>query len=187
MKDLRFRQIHLDFHTSPYISGVGEKFDKKVWQERLLEAKVDSITCFSLCHHGMSYHPTKVGSNISETSNYSPVYEIIKDKILGEIKSAKPQIDKDRMNRLILFCDLTDDVLIEGAKSYFENNVSFNGKHQDKKLFQRVEIIKISPRNTHDYEAVLTAVTEQWNIQERPQNIIPYFNNCCPVKISGVG
>ena len=85
------------------------------------------------------------------------------------------------------FCDLTDDVLIEGAKSYFENNVSFNGKHQDKKLFQRVEIIKISPRNTHDYEAVLTAVTEQWNIQERPQNIIPYFNNCCPVKISGVG
>ncbi|MBE6358559.1 MAG: hypothetical protein E7057_04855 [Lentisphaerae bacterium] len=129
----------------------------------------------------------KAGSNISETSNYSPVYEIIKDKILGEIKSAKPQIDKDRMNRLILFCDLTDDVLIEGAKSYFENNVSFNGKHQDKKLFQRVEIIKISPRNTHDYEAVLTAVTEQWNIQERPQNIIPYFNNCCPVKISGVG
>lgn len=129
----------------------------------------------------------KAGSNISETSNYSPVYEIIKDKILGEIKSAKPQIDKDRMNRLILFCDLTDDVLIEGAKSYFENNVSFNGKHQDKKLFQRVEIIKISPRNTHDYEAVLTAVTEQWNILERPQNIIPYFNNCCPVKISGVG
>ena len=61
MKDLRFRQIHLDFHTSPYISGVGEKFDKKVWQERLLEANVDSITCFSLCHHGMSYHPTKVG------------------------------------------------------------------------------------------------------------------------------
>ena len=31
MKDLRFRQIHLDFHTSPYINGVGEKFDKKVW------------------------------------------------------------------------------------------------------------------------------------------------------------
>ena len=61
MYKLRFRQVHLDFHTSPMIPGIGEKFDKKVWQERLKAAHVDSITCFSLCHHGMSYHPTKVG------------------------------------------------------------------------------------------------------------------------------
>ena len=61
MYKLRFRQVHLDFHTSPEIPGIGEKFDKKVWQERLKAAHVDSITCFSLCHHGMSYHPTKVG------------------------------------------------------------------------------------------------------------------------------
>ena len=59
MYKLRFRQVHLDFHTSPMIPGIGEKFDKKVWQERLKAAHVDSITCFSLCHHGMSYHPTK--------------------------------------------------------------------------------------------------------------------------------
>jgi hypothetical protein len=29
MPNLRFRQIHLDFHTSPHIPGIGEKFDKK--------------------------------------------------------------------------------------------------------------------------------------------------------------
>ena len=29
MQELRFRQIHLDFHTSPHIPGIGEKFDKK--------------------------------------------------------------------------------------------------------------------------------------------------------------
>lgn len=29
---LRFRQIHPDFHTSPHIPGIGEKFDKKRWQ-----------------------------------------------------------------------------------------------------------------------------------------------------------
>ncbi len=58
---MRFRQVHLDFHTSPLISGIGEKFNKKEWQETLLEARVDSITCFSCCHHGWSYHPTKVG------------------------------------------------------------------------------------------------------------------------------
>jgi hypothetical protein len=58
---LRFRQIHLDFHTSPHIPGIGEKFDKKCWQETLQEAAVDSITLFSKCHHGWSYHPTTVG------------------------------------------------------------------------------------------------------------------------------
>jgi hypothetical protein len=58
---LRYRQIHLDFHTSPHIPGIGAKFDKKHWQETLKEAAVDSITLFSKCHHGWSYHPTKVG------------------------------------------------------------------------------------------------------------------------------
>ena len=58
---MRFRQVHLDFHTSPLIPGIGEKFDKKQWQDTLKEAAVDSITCFSCCHHGYSYHPTKVG------------------------------------------------------------------------------------------------------------------------------
>lgn len=61
MKNLDFRQIHLDFHTSPYIPEVGKSFDKKIWQERLLVTKTSSVTCFSLCHHGMSYHPTSVG------------------------------------------------------------------------------------------------------------------------------
>ena len=58
---LRFRQIHLDFHTSPHIPAIGEKFDGKRWQETLKAAAVDSITLFSKCHHGWSYHPTKIG------------------------------------------------------------------------------------------------------------------------------
>ncbi len=58
---LRFRQIHLDFHTSPDIEGIGEDFDKRKWQEVLREGHVDSITLFSKCHHGLSYHPTAVG------------------------------------------------------------------------------------------------------------------------------
>ena len=62
MHHLRFRQVHLDFHTSPDIPGIGEKFDRKEWQERLKKAHVDSITCFSACHHGWRYHPTKVGA-----------------------------------------------------------------------------------------------------------------------------
>ncbi|MBN2302099.1 MAG: hypothetical protein JXN60_06225, partial [Lentisphaerae bacterium] len=61
MYKLRFRQVHLDFHTSPHIAGIGDAFDKKHWQETLKNGHVNSITCFSKCHHGWSYHPTKVG------------------------------------------------------------------------------------------------------------------------------
>ena len=61
MHKLRFRQIHLDFHNSPFIPDIGKKFDKKLWQERLQMAHADSITCCSCCHHGLSYHPTQVG------------------------------------------------------------------------------------------------------------------------------
>ncbi len=37
---LRFRQIHLDFHTSPDIPGIGEEFDKAQWQKALKEGKL---------------------------------------------------------------------------------------------------------------------------------------------------
>jgi hypothetical protein len=61
MYKLRFRQIHLDFHTSPMIENIGGAFDKEQWQKTLKESRVNSITCFSKCHHGWSYHPTEVG------------------------------------------------------------------------------------------------------------------------------
>jgi len=60
-KKLPFRQVHLDFHTAPQIPAVGSRFDKKEWQQTLLDARVNSITLFAKCHHGWSYHPTKVG------------------------------------------------------------------------------------------------------------------------------
>jgi len=59
---LRFRQVHLDFHTSPLIPGIGGKFSKRQFQEALKVGHVNSITIFSKCHHGLSYHPTKVGT-----------------------------------------------------------------------------------------------------------------------------
>lgn len=58
---LRFRQVHLDFHTSPLIPDVGRDFDAEAFAERVQAGHIDSITCFAKCHHGMSYYPTKVG------------------------------------------------------------------------------------------------------------------------------
>lgn len=56
MGKLRFRQVHMDFHTSEKIVSVGEAFDAKEFAKTLLDAGVDSITCFARCHHGMIYY-----------------------------------------------------------------------------------------------------------------------------------
>ena len=58
---MRFRQVHLDFHTNATIPGIGSKFDPKAFAKAYKDAYVDSVTIFSKCHHGVSYHPTKVG------------------------------------------------------------------------------------------------------------------------------
>lgn len=56
---MRFRQVHLDFHTSEAIERIGARFSKKQFQDMLQLGHVDSITVFSKCHHGWAYHPTK--------------------------------------------------------------------------------------------------------------------------------
>lgn len=55
------RQVHLDFHTSEWIDGIGERFDASDFQQRLKEANVDSVTLFAKCHHSWCYYPSKVG------------------------------------------------------------------------------------------------------------------------------
>lgn len=56
---LAYRQVHLDFHTSEQIVGIGRKFDAGKFARTLKEAHVNSVTCFSRCHHGLIYHDTR--------------------------------------------------------------------------------------------------------------------------------
>jgi len=75
-----YRQIHLDFHTAGDIPDVGARFDAAEFKRILTDAAVDSITLFSVCHHGYSYHPTKVGK----------MHPGLKFDLLGaQIKAAK--------------------------------------------------------------------------------------------------
>ncbi len=57
---LPYRQIHLDFHTSECIEGIGARFSRENFREALTTGRVSSITLFAKCHHGWSYHPTAV-------------------------------------------------------------------------------------------------------------------------------
>ena len=61
MGNFPYRQVHLDFHTSPRLPGIGSRFDKKQFQAALKAAHLDSITVFAKCHHSMCYYPTQVG------------------------------------------------------------------------------------------------------------------------------
>lgn len=57
---LPYRQVHLDFHTSECMEGIGSRFSRENFKAALQVGHINSITLFSKCHHGWSYHPTKV-------------------------------------------------------------------------------------------------------------------------------
>lgn len=67
------RQIHLDFHTSADIPGVGADFDPGEFAATLKSAHVNSVTTFAMCHHGMCYYPSRV----------APMHPSLKFDLLG--------------------------------------------------------------------------------------------------------
>jgi hypothetical protein len=56
---LPFRQIHLDFHTGPWIGDVGTEFDPREFARVMKRAHVNSVTVFAKCHHGHLYYNTR--------------------------------------------------------------------------------------------------------------------------------
>ena len=72
------RQVHLDFHTTDAIEGVGSKFDRQNFIDCLKVGHVNSITLFAKCHHGWSYYPSKV----------NPINPSLKFDLLSEQISA---------------------------------------------------------------------------------------------------
>ncbi len=58
-QELPSRQIHLDFHTSEHIAGIGAAFEPEAFADTLAKAHVNSVTCFARCHHGWFYYDTK--------------------------------------------------------------------------------------------------------------------------------
>ena len=61
-RERRYRQVHLDFHTSADCEDVGAHFDPGAFAETVRAGRVDSMTIFAKCHHGFSYYPTNVGT-----------------------------------------------------------------------------------------------------------------------------
>jgi hypothetical protein len=57
--NLRFRHVHLDFHTSELIDDVAKNFDPEQFAQTLKKAHVNSVNVFARCHHGMLYYDSK--------------------------------------------------------------------------------------------------------------------------------
>ena len=73
---MRFRQVHLDFHTSEDIENIGGEFSREQFQACLKMGHVDSITLFSKCHHGWAYHPSHA-NKIHPNLHFDLLYEQI--------------------------------------------------------------------------------------------------------------
>lgn len=79
---MRFRQVHLDFHTSEVIPGIGRDFSRSQFQSMLRAGHVDSVTVFSKCHHGWAYHPSEANE----------IHPHLSFDLLGEMISAAHEI-----------------------------------------------------------------------------------------------
>ena len=86
MIPMRYRQIHLDFHTSEHIPGIGADFDAADFVATFQAAHVNSVTLFAKCHHGWSYYPTNIGQ---------PHPTLARPDLLGEMVAALSAADID--------------------------------------------------------------------------------------------
>ena len=77
------RQVHLDFHTSGQIEGIGSRFDKEQFKRCLKKGHVNSITVFAKCHHGWAYYPSEI----------TPMHPGLKFDMLSEMLSACKEAD----------------------------------------------------------------------------------------------
>ena len=56
------RQVHLDYHNSPLIADLASEFDAREFARALARARINSVTIFAKCHHGMCYFPATYGT-----------------------------------------------------------------------------------------------------------------------------
>lgn len=56
---LASRQVHLDFHSSEAIPGIGADFDPAAFAATVRAAAINSMTVFARCHHGWVYYQSE--------------------------------------------------------------------------------------------------------------------------------
>lgn len=59
-REIPFRGVNLDFHTSELITDVAADFNATEFLNTLQRAKVNTVNIFAKCHHGWAYYDTKV-------------------------------------------------------------------------------------------------------------------------------
>ena len=120
MHHLRFRQIHLDFHTSPAIDGIGAAFDKADYQKSLKDACVDSVTTFATCHHGWSYFDTEVGKRHPGLS-----FDLLRAQFDACLTS-------EELSEVILKNRMTGDQKhkVKSTPSFIINGENYDGDHK---------------------------------------------------------
>lgn len=95
-----WRKIHLDYHNSQHMPGIGAAFDAEEFGDRLVQGHVSAIVVFAKDMHGYFYYP----------SAYGPVHPHLSTDLLG------PQVDACRRRGIKVYayyCVTWDNYLAE--------------------------------------------------------------------------
>jgi hypothetical protein len=95
-----WRKVHLDFHNTPHIPRIGEKFNADEFGDTLLKGNVDSVVVFAKDMHGYFYYPSK----------YGPVHPGLNFDLLGA------QVEACRARKIAVYayhCTTWDHYLAE--------------------------------------------------------------------------
>ena len=142
------RCIHLDFHTSEKIKGIGADFKREEFVAALKEANLDSITVFAKCHHGNLYyhsdkyftHPhleipllepqnTKITvgetkltltdqNNKDQHENADKIQNVIKD--IEENRSETTEVKNQVLTQQTTIINTCEEIILGALESYVE-------------------------------------------------------------------
>ncbi len=148
MTDLRYRQIHLDFHTSEAIPDVAAAFDPDAFADTLAAAHVDSVTCFARCHHGWLYydsqaHAERVHPNLRRRDLLAAQIDACHARGIRVPIYTTVQWDHYTAERHADWCMLTEDGRVRGTPPYepgFYRYLCVNTPYRDW-LFEHVRDI----------------------------------------------
>ena len=151
--ELRFRQIHLDFHTSEAIEGIGANFDPDEFADTLDKARVDSITCFARGHHGWLYYdstkfPERIHPHLVEKDLLAKQIDACHQRGIRAPIYTTVQWDHYTAERHPEWLQILPDGKISGTPPYepgFYRNLCVNTPYRDFLKDQTMEVLETLP------------------------------------------
>ncbi|NQU45230.1 beta-galactosidase trimerization domain-containing protein [bacterium] len=172
--ELRFRQIHLDFHTSEDIPDIGAKFDAEEYASTLDKARVNSISTFARCHHGWLYYdskafPERVHPQLANKNLLNEQIEACHKRGIRVPIYITVQWDHYSSQRHPEWCVVNPEGKLAGTPPYeagFYRALCVNTPFRDFLKEQTREVLETLPTDGIFYDIVMTQDCSCWHCKQ---------------------